>query len=93
MTPKYKQPREAKNHLNDRSFSPQSLGSTHYDEWAGSKEPALKHSLEIKKNMERIRRISPNFGNMKFNNYDNHVKYVRRDVHENFDVHNTYHSV
>jgi hypothetical protein len=40
--------------------------------------------------MKHIERHSPNFVNMKFNNYDNHVKAVDRSVYEAMDVHNSY---
>ena len=92
VTPKY---HGIKSKLANRetSFSVQSP-SSNYQDWLEERgniaEKPLKHSHEIQKNMKHIERQSPNFVNMKFNNYDNHVKNVSRDIYENMDVHNNY---
>jgi hypothetical protein len=43
--------------------------------------------------MEYIERNSPEFNKMKFNNYDNHVANVKRNVYENFEVHNVFNTI
>ena len=51
-----------------------------------SKEPVLKHSSEIKKNLEQMVRYAPEFNAASMNNYDNTQKYVKRAVSNKYDV-------
>jgi len=46
----------------------------------------MKHTDEIKQNIELINRHSPDFTLKKLNNYDNHVRHAPKAVFEKFHL-------
>lgn len=53
----------------------------------------MKLSSEVSKNLEQIKRYSPDFTAMKFNNYDNHVKNSNLAVFDNFNIKSNYNTI
>jgi len=89
------------NYNRDRNFTSLSVKSSKlgddspYMQWSKTREEqsqspvratVLKHSSEIKKNLDQMVKYAPEFNAAHMNNYDNTAKYAKRSVVDKYEV-------